>query len=712
MKKTAIIITLQLVLALSILPVQAEDEPNFSIPLLNETPKIDGVLDNNLWEREALRIDNFLQFAPKEKGMPTEKTVAYIGMDKKYLYVAFRCYDSQPRKLRAAITKRDNIIDDDWVLVSLDTFNEKRRAFWFFVNPHGVQMDGIRIEEGGSDNIDPSWDTVFYSEGTIDDEGYTVELAIPFKSLRFPDKENQEWGLILSRTIARTGEIVLWPPASKNIPGLLVQQNTICINEEVEKGKNFELMPVATSLRGKSQKADFQPGINFKWGISSDMTLDMTVNPDFSQIEADAPQIDVNQRFALYYPEKRPFFLEGMEIFRFPEIEMVYTRRIIEPIAGAKLTGKTGRFTYGFLSAYDTRPTESLWDVHNGEGHRTDNALFNIFRVKADVFSESYVGFCFADKEIDGSYNRVAGLDGQLKFKQRFFLSFQALAAKTKYGEEKTNLVPAVYTDFSYFSKHFGGGLYWMSMHPDFEASSGFINRVDYKTIGTYSFVRLLPEKKNLNQIDLRLQAGRRYDYFGSNIQDEWIKTYINLRFSEFSQLDLSYQRSMEQYSGIDFHKNTLSLSGQFVMIKWLSPLGFHFQTGNSIFYDPDDPFLGYSNVYGLFMNFKPSQRLQMGIDFSKQTFWEKWGGKLLYDYNVIRQTTTYQLTKELSLRAIVDYNHYYKKLYGSFLFSYILKPGTVFFFGLDNNLIRNDAGHYVQNDYNVFIKFSYWWRI
>ncbi|MBD3414987.1 MAG: hypothetical protein GF421_11215 [Candidatus Aminicenantes bacterium] len=712
MRIAAILIVFQLIWASLTLPVQAEDESNFSIPVLSESPKIDGELNNDPWEREALKIDNFLQFVPKEKGIPTEKTVAYIGRDEKNLYIAFRCFDSQPQKIRAAITNRDNIIDDDWVLVSLDTFNEKRRAFWFFLNPLGVQMDGMRIEEGGSDNLDGSWDAVFYAEGRIDEGGYTAELSIPFKSLRFPDDKNKKWGLILGRTIARTGEIVIWPPVSKDIPGLLTQQSIINIDGKVEKGKNFELMPVVTSLKKKEQGADFQPGLNFKWGINSDMTLDMTLNPDFSQIEADAPQIDVNQRFALYYPEKRPFFLEGMEIFRFPEIEMVYTRRIIDPLTGAKLTGKTGRFTYGLISAYDTSPTESLWEVHNGEGYETDNALFNIFRVKADVFSESYVGFCLADKEIDGSYNRVAGLDGQLKFNQRFFLSFQALASKTKYGQEESELVPAVYTDFSYFSKHVGGGIYWMSMHPDFEASSGFINRVDYKTVGAYSFFRLLPEKKNLSQIDFRLQAGRRYDYFGSNIQDEWLRTHVNFRFSEFSQLNLSYQRSMEQYSGIDFHKNTLTLSGEFIMIKWLSPLGFQFQTGNSVYYDTEDPFLGYSNVYGLFMNFKPSKRLQMGINFSKQTFWEKWGGKQIYDYNVIRQRTTYQLTKELSLRAIVDYNHFYKKLYGSFLFSYILKPGTVFFLGLDNNLLRDEAGTYIQDDYSVFIKFSYWWRI
>jgi len=156
------------------------------IPFLSHAPKIDGVLDNDLWEREALKIEEFLQFLPKENEKPTQKTVVYLGRDKKNLYIAFRCFDTEPQKIRASVTNRDNIMDDDWVLVSLDTFNEKRRAFWFILNPLGIQLDAIRVEEGGDDNLNVSWDTVFYSDGQIDDQGYIIEVAIPFKSLRFP----------------------------------------------------------------------------------------------------------------------------------------------------------------------------------------------------------------------------------------------------------------------------------------------------------------------------------------------------------------------------------------------------------------------------------------------------------------------------------------------------------------------------------------------
>jgi hypothetical protein len=681
------------------------------IPKLSSPPKIDGILDNPLWEKEALKIENFLQLSPKENGTPSEKTVAYIGYDQKNFYIAFRCDDSEAKKIRASVTNRDNCIDDDWVAIFLDTFNEKRRASSFIINPLGVQFDAIRTEEGGSDNMNESWDTVFTSDGKIDENGYIVELAIPFKSLRFPDKENKVWGIVLGRNIPRKGEIIIWPEISRSIPGLLTQGGEISIQGKVEKGGNLEVMPILTSLKREEEKADFQPGVNLKYGVSSDLTMDFTLNPDFSHIEADAPQIDINLRYAQYYSEKRPFFLEGMEIFQFPEIEMVYTRRIIDPLLGGKLSGKVGRFAYGILSAYDLNPTESLWEVHDGGSNKEDNALFNIVRLKTDIFRESYLGFSLADKEIDGSYNRVAGLDGQLKFKNSFFFSFQALASKTKYDKEKSDFAPALYADFSYYTKYWGAGIYWKSIHPDFEASSGFVNRVDYKTLGVHTNFTIYTDKKYLNALHLNFQAGQRDAYFENITTDRWVRANLQFRFTEFNYLVISFENYMERYEGIDFNKNLLAVDGENSFIKWL-PFGISFSTGHSISYDPDDPFLGWNNEYGLFLNFKPNKRLQIRVDFSKSTFWEKRGGKQLWDYNVLRQRTTYQISKTLSLRAIVDYNHFYKKFFGSFLVSYILRPGSVFFLGFDSNFLRDEVGKYNRQNYNVFLKFSYWWRV
>jgi len=194
-------------------------------------------------------------------------------------------------------------------------------------------------------------------------------------------------------------------------------------------------------------------------------------------------------------------------------------------------------------------------------------------------------------------------------------------------------------------------------------------------------------------------------------MQDNWANANLYFRFTEWSQLNITFQNQMERYEGIKFNRNSLTASGETNIIGWL-PLGFYFRTGDSINYDPDDPFLGWSNSYGLYLNFKPSKRLQMSVDFSKYTFWEERGGEELIDYNVVRQRTTYQLSKTLSLRAIVDYNHFYKEIYGSFLVSWILKPGTVFFLGLDSDHLKNEAGKYTREGYSIFIKFSYWWRI
>ena len=707
---TSISFILSLILISSFSYGLAENPP--LIPRLSNAPKIDGVLDNPLWEKEALKIEDFLQLSPKERGVPSEKTVAYLGFDEKNLYIAFRCYDSEARKLRASVTSRDNSIDDDWILVFIDTFNEKRRAFTFMANPRGIQMDGLRIEEGGDENLDLSWDAVFDSDGKIDEEGYTVEMAIPFKSLRFPDREEKLWNFVLARNIPRKGEIIIWPPDfSRDIPGLLTQGRELIIPGDIEKGKNLEVMPFITSLKREGEKANFQPGANIKYGLNSDLTLDLTLNPDFSHIEADAPQIDVNLRYALRYPEKRPFFLEGMEIFQFPEIEVVYTRRIIDPLWGGKATGKIGRLTYGILSAYDVNPTESLWDVHNGEANADKQALFNIVRLKTDVFKESYLGFYLTDKEINGDFNRVAGFDGQLRFSNRYFFNFQALGSNTRLEGRETGFSPALLADFYYFTKHWGAGVFWQSIHPDFEASSGFVNRVDYKVYGGSTRYTFFPDKKYLNSFSVGLKAGQRNDYFGGGIQDTWIRPSLQFRFTEFNQAYVQFESSMERYEGIEFRKNVLSLEVQNNLIRWL-PFSLFFETGDSINYEPEDPFLGWNNVYGIFLNFKLSSRLQIGFDYNKSTYWEKRGGELLWDYNVLRQRTTYQISKTIFLRAIIDYNFFYDKLFGSFLFSYVLRPGTVFYFGVDTNYFKDDFGRYGRSDFNIFVKFSYWWRI
>ena len=686
-------------------------EKKIKIPFLSSPPKIDGILENDLWEKEALEIKDFFQYQPKEKGEPSEKTIAYAGHDEKNLYIAIRCFDSNPDRIKFSVTNRDKPLNDDTVYIYLDTYNEKRRAFVFGFNPIGVQIDGVLVDEGGSQTVKRDWDTVFFSEGKIDEDGYVIEAAIPFKSLRFPAKEEMTWGLIIERNIPRNGELITWPARSRDISGMLVQSAQINIKEKIERSRNIEIIPTFTALSKYEEKLDPQAGVSFKYGLTSDLVIDATFNPDFSHIEADASQIDINQRYALYWSEKRPFFLEGIEIFETP-INIIYTRRIIDPLMGGKFSGKVGKMSLGYITAWDQNPTESLWEIAAPGETKEKKALFNIFRMKYDLFKESYVGFSLTDKEITGgSYNRVFGIDGQFKWKKRFYFNYQVVGSKTKFPEKTTDIVFAFSSDFRYASRNLDLNLGWETMHPDFEASSGFIRRTDYKKADAGVSFKFYPGKKYLSQIITSMNYSK-YFNFNDEVIEENLSLRLRLMATQNSRIFITLTPiAKEEYAHRLFEKKQIAICPAFYFIKWVE-FGTCVWIGDGIMYDPKNPYLGWSTRVKSWVNFKPFTQLQFRIDYNKNTFWEKRGGELVYDYNILRLMATYQITKEISARAIMDYNHYNKKIYGSFLLSYVLRPGTVVFLGYDDNLQKEEFGSYERTNRSFFVKFSYWWRI
>lgn len=685
-------------------------EPTTRIPLLSGSPKIDGKLEEDLWEKEALKIERFLQYQPKEKAEPSEKTILYLGHDKENLFLAIRCFDSQSDKIKVSMTNRDKPLTDDSVYVYIDTYHEKRRAFLFGFNPIGIQIDGIYQDEGGSQTTKLEWDTVFFSEGKIDEQGYVIEAAVPFKSLRFPVEDVMTWGFIVERTISRKGEFITWPARSRGISGVLVQSVPLTLPGDIEHGQNIEIIPTLTTLKREGEKIDAQAGVNFKYGLTSDLVIDAAINPDFSHIEADASQIDINQRYALYWTEKRPFFLEGKEIFDTP-INVIYTRRIIDPLWGGRITGKTGKLSLGYISAWDQNPTESLWEIAGTKKTEDKNALFNIFRAKYDLFKESYVGFSLTDKEITGgSYNRVFGIDGQFKWKNNYYFNYQVVASKSNFPGKSKDVIFALNGQFRYVSRTWGFRLGWESIPPDFEASSGYVRRTDYYKIDTSLSWTTYPGKKYLNRIITSLNYTKFYDFENVPVEENF-----NIRFQFMSILNSRlfvtfWPMSKEVYEDIEFKKMRFAFCPAFYLIKWVE-FGTCIWIGDGIRYIKN-PYLGRNLTISSWVNFKPTSRLQVRFEYNKDRFWKSWGGDLGYDYDVLRQKTTYQITKEISARVIVDYNHYYKKIYGSFLLSYILKPGTLIFLGYDDNFLGDELGHYDRTARSMFIKFSYWLRI
>jgi hypothetical protein len=691
-------------------------------------PKIDGRLNDAFWSG-AEALDNFTQYEPREGGVPSEKTVAYIGYDRNNLYIGVRCFDSDPKAVRACLTERDKVFGDDEVTIYLDTFNDKKRAFAFLVNPCGVQSDGVYNEirrrhrgggggggggSGGFSRIDKNWDTFFHSAAIMDDEGYSVELSIPFKSIRFPESAAQTWGLQIQRNIRRKNEEIYWYPRSRNVNGFLVQTGQLHIQGELEKGKNFEVMPVVTGLKQRGNAIDPEAGLNLKYGITSNLTADLTFNPDFSQIEADMPQIDVNQRYALYYPEKRPFFLEGKDIFDTP-IELVYTRTITTPMGGGKLTGKVGKTTLGFLSAYDQAPTDI--DIPGArEEQEWPRGFVNIFRLKQDIYQESYIGAIFTDKEtgsdwnsITNNHNRVGGVDGHFKLGRFNRFAFQIVGSSSKVEEQETGLVPAMQFDLSHSSRRVSLSASYTHLPPDFEAGVGYIRRKDIRQFRTRVGYNILPMNDVVVDIRPSLEYRRAYD-FDNILTDEEIQLGWFVSGWRGTYMFGGYSYEMERYEGIDFKRKGLRLRVGSDPLAWLGG-GVSFSIGDGIYYD-ENPYLGYKISYGTMLTLRPMTNLRIFYSFRNDTFWRERRGERVYKINILSQRVTYQLSRHLSLRVITDYNDYDGDLYNSFLFSYRLNPGTVFYLGMDDNRLKDDSGIFRNDGTFYFVKFSYWWRI
>jgi len=456
----------------------------------DKAPVIDGKLDDEVWKTAAVFKD-FVQNRPVDLVAPSEPTEVRIGYDSKFLYVGFRAYDERG-KVRATIGKRDAIFDDDWVGIWLDTFNDGRRAYELIFNPLGVQADAIFTE---GVNEDFSVDIVHESKGVVLEDGYTVEVAIPFKSLRYEAGKDKKWGLHLLRTIKRlNNEQSSWMPISRDNSSLLGQEGHVTGLEGLSTERTIELIPsltvseegrrvptVSSAQRAFAEAArgrlpadqgrfsngniGFDPGLTAKFGISPTMTLDLALNPDFAQVEADATVVTANQRFPIFFEEKRPFFLEGKEIFE-TLISAVHTRTIVDPDVAVKFTGKRGRNTFGLMLASDNAPgnldedkrdfvraTQDLsgvadTDLRNSLQERRDtilktldkNATFGVFRFKRDIGKEGHIGFLGTTHSFVDRYNNVGGFDVRYRFNKQMVFTAQALGSLTHtpffYAEE------------------------------------------------------------------------------------------------------------------------------------------------------------------------------------------------------------------------------------------------------------------------------------
>lgn len=473
------------------------------VPRIEAVASIDGNLDEPVWRRAA-RLTGFSQYQPVDGRPADEPTEVLVWYSPDAIYFGIKAREIHGNVVRATHANRDNIDSEDQVQILLDTDNSRQIAFLFGVNPYGVQQDGTRSAQfaggaggpqatgGGFRNINPlegsvdlNPDYVFESKGRLVEGGYEVEVRIPFKSLRYQDAKLQSWGIHILRRVQHSGFQDTWAPAVRANANFLAQSGSLDGLHDLKRGLVLEATPTVTAHADRSptisngnyqRKADL--GGDARWGIRQNLTLNGTINPDFSQVEADVGQVLLNERFALFYPEKRPFFLDGLELFDSPN-QLIYTRQIVAPLGGVKLTGKLGGTNIASMLVGDDRQ-------YSWTGNRSP--LFGVSRIRYDYGSSNTIGGVLTTREDGAGYSRVAAGDFRFYHSKLYFAQFQAAESWTDSLGNRRN--GSLYqADWDRTGRAWGFHYTLRSLDPGFKAAAGFVNRTGI--IGANAFNRL-----------------------------------------------------------------------------------------------------------------------------------------------------------------------------------------------------------------------------
>jgi len=700
---------------------------------------IDGRLDEAPWQRPATFELNF-ETRPAENEPAPVRTEVWISYDPNNLYVAFRAHDPEPGHIRARLSDRDNAYQDDFVGVVLDTFNDQRRAFEFFVNPLGVQMDMTQNEMTGGE--DDSWDAIWDSAGRITDTGYIVEMRIPFSSLRFPRSEyGMTWGLDAVRFYPRGQRHRLaLHPLERGNNCYLCQGSKLVGFEGVKPARSIELDPTLTaSMSGVRDdfpdgemvdgNPDVEPGITAHWGITPNLVLTGAINPDFSQVEADAAQLDVNTQFALFYPEKRPFFLEGADIFA-TRFNAIYSRNIADPDWGIKLTGKVGKDAIGVIISQDSTtnlliPSSQSSILANIE----DENLSTIVRYRRDLFGATTGGFFYTGREGDDYSNRMFGGDILFRWKETEAARIEILGSQTRYPDEiaqEHEQNAGKLTDYATRIVYQHTDRNWMyyflyrDVGEDFRADLGFVPRVDFREGEAMIERAWYPEKKGWSQVRLGGRWDEYQDQSGQHLSRD-VELFSWTQGPRQSFLRLSLFEGDIFYGGQLFDNDRVDAFGEAQLLPNL-----HVRLG-AVVGDQVD----FANTrQGEVIRLEPRLRFDIGRHL-RLTFEHSFeeldvdAGRL-YTAQLSQIRATYQFNVRTFVRWISQFldvdrdpslyldavDARSRTLFNQILFSYKINPQTVFFLGYSDNFLGDEQIELTQQNRTLFLKIGYAWML
>jgi hypothetical protein len=738
-------------------PKQALAPPALTIPRLTRAPALEDFLSMKPEGEIALqmaKVTGFVQRNPHNGEKVSEETAAYLGYDRKNLYIVFVCFDD-PKQVRARMSRREDIHDDDQVAVMFDTFHDRRRAYEFQTTPLGVQWDAIyteaaRAEAGG--NWDTSWDTVWDSRGKMTGRGFVVEMAIPFKSLRFPATKKQEWGIILYRGIFRKNEDSFWPQISRKVEGRLAQAATLSGLEGISPGREIELIPygIMRGFRALDTRDPYNPyfqnavaqgqfGMDAKFVIHDHFVLDLTANPDFSQVESEDPQITVNQRFEVYFPEKRPFFLENEDYFRTP-IDLLFTRNIEDPSAGIRLTGKEGPYSVGLIATDDRSPGLAVPSFCPAASPVCSDNLFGarsyfaVARVNRDIFKQSSVGAIYADWECPatGEFNRVGGADTRLKFNDNWTVEGQAVTSSSNLlGLNASNLETTCEANLYPFSSgNAGNGNYYAGpadrldlrytglhvmyigsyrdVSPGFVTVPGFVNRVDIRDSEQHGGYFFRPRKGWITAWGPGFYNHNTFDHRGTRLDTDYEpyltvsgrgqtivqvapyeETRERLRPQDFAFLGLPGVTGNQDYH--EHRSGAKFLTGYFQKVT----VGASYFWGDGVNFvpavgTPTPSLLARLNTGSATLTFRPMKPLKIENTYLFERLRATENeylfalsqmpsgvsiGKSILNNHIVRSKWNWQFTPQLSLRLILQYNSVLANTPGNTFYPYTYLP-------------------------------------
>jgi hypothetical protein len=723
-------------------PAAASGKVTYPITRAVSAIKVDGVLDEDAWKKATV-VPLPIEWMPGDNVPPPVETECLVTYDAKNLYFGFRAHDPRPAEIRAHLMDRDDtdtLIQDDHVGMMIDTFNDERRAFQFRVNPLGVQADAIFSEQDGVEDF--SWDMIWNAVARITPDGYVVEVALPLKQLRFPAGAGpQTWGFEAFRSYPRNVRHRLSSQRrDRNLGCLLCQENKISGLEGLAQGRNLEFDPTGTFSRTDELAAPTDAGVTrgdvkadagltARWSMTSSMTMNGTVNPDFSQIEADVAQLDVNQRFALYYPEKRPFFLEGIDYFTTP-IQAVFTRTVADPYWGAKLTGKQGGNAMGLFVTRD-RINNLLLPSNESSTNASleDDVTTVVGRYRRDIGNSSTIGALYAGREGEGYHNRQIGADV-------FWRPTQADALRAQYIRSDTQYPDEIVQNYGQPAGAFGGNATWVDYQhvaakwaafgsyvaydSGFRSDTGYIPRVDYRAFTGQAQRRYFRGAGSwFNQIDLGMRGWRM-------MTDDWSMTdqtaaaFVNYMGPYQTQVQFNVPHDQVVYGGQSYEFWRPDI---YAGIKPTGGTAFavNAQFGGGVDYANNRKATRVLQL-GPRIEYRPVRRVSLQFSYDLDQL-DVEGGRL-YRANLAQLKAMYYFNVRSFFRAILQYTDIERdpalytfpveertrRLFQQYLFSYKLNPQTVLFVGYSDNAsnVRVPSIDLQQTNRTLFIKIGY----